>query len=163
MDHLVANYRLLYSSLHKLATWCLPVQVLFSNRELHPRACILNGGHEGVTHPLPYLRQGIRIRSLVYRQGRVASTFSEANQKTALKWINRLKSSINLYVVTSRWGSSLKTVSAWKKCNQDDTCALLHRVGNPPTIKFLSNSVCTLWNQQHRIFFATKYLEICTG
>lgn len=64
-------------------------------RELHPRACILNGGHEGVTHPLPYLRQGIKIRSLVYRQGRVASTFAEANQKTALKWINRLKSSIN--------------------------------------------------------------------
>lgn len=149
MDCLVASYLLLHP-LHKLAGRCLTMEVLFAKRGQLTRACTLNGGHEGMAHPLPYPHQGIKIQHLVYQQGRVANTFAEANQKTALKWINRLKSSVNWYVVTARCNSTLKTVSTWKEYNQDDTCALLHKVGTTPTIKFPSNSVCTLWNQQHR-------------
>lgn len=151
LDRLVANYLLLHS-LHKLAMWYLTVVVLFAKREQHTRACIPNGGQWGNGNPLPQPGQGIKIRSLVYQQGRVANTFAEANQKTVLTWINRLKSSINWYVVTGKWNSTFKTVSAQKEYNHDDTCALLHRVGTPPIIKLLSNSVCTLWNQQHGNF-----------
>lgn len=146
MDCLVASYRLLHP-LHKLAGRCLTMEVLFAKRGQHTRARTLNGGHEGMTHPLPHPHQGIKIRGLVYQQGRVANTFAEANQKTALKWINMLKSSVNWCVVTARWNLTLKIVSSWKEYNQDDTCAFLHKVSTTPTKKLLSNSVCTSWNQ----------------